>query len=217
MALSAKPLQMGIPSTMGDDVQLTLKYLFDRAAIVQPNSEIITKLDNGFHKMTYSQLTQPVYKLASALSNVCNLKLGDICATFMWNTPRHMMAYYAVPNMGAALLPLNIRLHPKELSYIIQHAQPKVVIIDAINLPLFEQIPKSALTSIKYFIICGKNMQSNNWKTSLPNAMDFDELVSRGNMNYPWPNLDEKSGAYLFYTSGTTGIAFCEFYSHYRL
>eukprot|EP01083_Nonionella_stella_P050275 133766_1 len=88
ISTSTKPLQMGIPSTMGDDVQLTLKFLFDRGMTVQPNTEIVTKLDNGFHTTRYKELREPTIKLASALSSICDLKCGDICATFMWNTTR---------------------------------------------------------------------------------------------------------------------------------
>eukprot|EP01084_Bolivina_argentea_P145436 254916_1 len=173
---------------------------------------MITKLDNNsYHFMTHKEFKLFQNKLALSLSSV-GFGVGDICASFMWNTPRHLSLYYTVPNMGGCLLPVNIRLHPIEISYVLSHSAPTIMFIDANLLPLFELIPSSALKTVKYYIICGGNMKSGGWtvnKQHISPKMDYDEFTSSvyGNKNdkYFWPNLSHKSGAFLFYTSGTTG------------
>ena len=67
--------------------------------------------------------------------------------------------------MGAVIHTINIRLHPKELGYIISHAQDKILIIDADLVPLVEQIDPKILSTIEKFIICGENQKSGGWKT----------------------------------------------------
>ena len=95
-------LILGAPSSMGDDCQLNLRYLCERGARVQPNSEIVTKIAGGYHRTTYVEIQKQATKLASALSKN-NINIGDRVGTFMWNNSRHMMLYYAVPSMGAVL------------------------------------------------------------------------------------------------------------------
>ena len=104
-----QPLVMGLPSTMNDDYQLNLRKLFERGCRIQPDNEIVTRTDIGYHRITYRQLQARSTRLASAMS-----KAGI-------NT-RHFMLYYALPAMAAVLQPMNIRLHPNELSCILQHS-----------------------------------------------------------------------------------------------
>jgi len=217
-------LQLGAPSSMNDDFQLNLRYLCDRAARVQPDSEIVTRIANGqYHRMTYLQAQQIGTRLASAL-NKLGIKIGDRVATFMWNNGRHMCLYYAVPSMGAVLHTLNIRLAKADLTYIINHAQDKVIFVDATILPLFEKgVDLDTLNKVAKVVVCGPNEQPANWTSSFAEKhadlvkqkfVDFDDFLKTGDDSYDWPELDERSGAALCYTSGTTGNAKGVMYSH---
>ncbi len=68
------------------------------------------------------------------------VRQGDRVATFCWNHERHLHAYYGIPASGAILHTLNIRLHPDELAYIVNHADDSVVIVDKVLWPLFEPV-----------------------------------------------------------------------------
>eukprot|EP01083_Nonionella_stella_P278692 947843_1 len=214
-----RPLQMGIPSTMNDDYQLTLKHFFDHGLTIQPNEKMITKIDNNqTHTITHGEFKSIQPRLASALSSI-GFGVGDIAASFMWNTPRHLSLYYTIPNMGGCLLPVNIRLHPKEITYILTHSEPKIMFIDANLLPLFQLIPANAFQTVKYYFICGQNMKSGGWSVKSPHispVMDYDKFIATNSRykQYIWPNLSHKSGAFLFYTSGTTGNPKGIVYSH---
>ena len=69
-------------------------------------------------------------QLAAALTRL-GVKEGDRVGTFLWNNQTHMEAYLAIPCMGAVLHTLNIRLFPEQLAYVINHAEDRVIIVDA--------------------------------------------------------------------------------------
>eukprot|EP01084_Bolivina_argentea_P294789 507347_1 len=213
---------LGCSSTMNDAYQLTLKPMLDKGIKNQSNSlNVVTKLDKGCHRMSWKEFHNKCIHLSSALHKH-GIKPGSIVSTFMWNNARHLELYYSVPCMGAVIHPINIRLHPRELGYIMNHTKPQIVCIDANLLPLFERIPKNSLKSVNLYIVCGDNMKSGGWRNKYHltgNVIDFDEFVDNyGNQHFNYPtNLSEKCGALLCYTSGTTGNPKGVLYGHRHL
>src|ERR1700757_1857361 len=77
-------------------------------------------------------------KHASALVRL-GVKPGDRVATLAWNNARHLEVYFAAPMLGGVLHTLNPRLPPTDLSYIVNHAEDKVVFVDEVLQPVFEK------------------------------------------------------------------------------
>eukprot|EP01084_Bolivina_argentea_P082855 150026_1 len=227
--MAANNLISGLPSTMNDAFQLTLHSLLHRSIRVQPNSEVVTALKNGgTHRISQKQLKYESDKLSLAF-NTFGIKPGDIIGTFMSSNAIHMMLYQSLPLMGAVLHTINIRLHPKELAYIIDHAKDKMIFIDSNLLPLFEKIPDNQLQNVQLFVICqGRGNNSNNSKLQINNAtmkqkcIDFEDFVAKySNINkndkFCYPNVTEHTGAVLCYTSGTTGDPKGVLFSHRQI
>src|SRR3954453_4224019 len=112
------------------DHPLTLQMVLERMRTVNGDSEVVTLTDDGPVRASYREVGERADKLAAALTRL-GVQPEDRVATFMWNSQQHLEVYLAAPNMGAVLHTLNIRLFPEQLVYIVNHAQDKVILVDA--------------------------------------------------------------------------------------
>ena len=181
---------------------LLMSNFLDRGATVAPNEEIVTATDSGVRRQTYRETRDRAHQLAHAL-NDAGIAIGDRVGTFMWNGSRHLEAYHACAGMGAVLHTLNVRLSEKDLEYIINHAEDKVIIADADILPLLEKLNGRIPTVTQ--IIVATEAGFEGWSTELPNPIDYEAFIAGKPTNYEWPQIDENSPLGLCYTSGTTG------------
>jgi fatty-acyl-CoA synthase len=129
-------------------------------------------------------------------------------ATLCWNHYQHLEAYFAVPCIGAVIHPLNIRLSPDDLAYIVNHAEDKIIIVDEVLLPLFEKF-KDLINPSSVIVI------SQEEKHLSADYLNYEDLVARGNeaLFEPFED-DEYAAAFMCYTSGTTGKPKGVLYSH---
>ena len=79
------------------------------------------------------------------------IKPGDRVASLAWNTYRHIECWYAVPGIGAVLHTLNPRLFDKELDYIVNHAQDRIIMADISFVDILERILPH-LPSVEYVV-----------------------------------------------------------------
>ncbi len=119
---------------------LTLTPLLERMGKLFPSVEIVSQRpDNSSHRYTYGDLYRRARALAATLQS-WGLRPGDRVATLMWNHSAHLEAYFAIPVVGGVLHTLNLRLHPDELAYIVNHAEDRFLIVDDVLLHLLEKI-----------------------------------------------------------------------------
>ncbi|GAB2664000.1 hypothetical protein GCM10027088_48150 [Nocardia goodfellowii] len=137
-------------STMQDE-QLSLATLLHYASTFQGDSTVSTWTGAGLRTMTYRELGAEAARLAHALRGL-GIGVGDRVGTFMWNNNEHMVAYVAVPAMGAVLHALNIRFFPEQLVYVANHAEDQVVIVDGTLVPMFAQYLPN-LKTVRHVIV----------------------------------------------------------------
>src|SRR5579885_2435616 len=121
------------------DFPLTLQHTFNRAATLFPDREIVTNAPEGPQRTTYGAWARRVHRLAYVLDKL-GVKQGDRVGTLAWNNATHLELYFGVPNVGAVLHTLNLRLFPQDLAYIINDAQDGLIFVDADLIPLLERI-----------------------------------------------------------------------------
>ena len=205
-------------STMMDDYQLTLLPVFRYGRQVHANSKIITftgaadDAGGAYVESTFAQVADRADRLASALARL-GVQPGDRVGTFMWNNQTHMEAYLAIPCMGAVLHTLNIRLFPEQLAYVINHAEDRVIIIDASIAPLLARV-RDQLTTVQHIIVKGPGDASSLMVAGHGDLLDYDELLAAEPGGYNYPEVTENTGAAMCYTSGTTGNPKGVMYSH---
>ena len=181
---------------------LLMSNILDRGATVAPYEEIVTLTESGVRRQTYRETRDRAHQLAHALAG-SGIKVGDRVGTFMWNGSRHLEAYHAVAGMGAVLHTLNVRLSPKDLEYIINHAEDQIIIVDADVLPLLEVL-NGKIPCVRKVVVATED-GFEGWSTELPDPVDYEAVIERQPTHFDWPQIDENSPMGLCYTSGTTG------------
>ena len=179
---------------------LTLPRILDRARTFFPQKEVVTRVREGVHRCTYAELSERTNRLANVLTRL-GVAPGDRVATFGWNTYRHLEAYWAIPSMGAVIHTVNIRLAPDDLTYIINHAGDKVLLVDEDLVPAIEAIA-DRLETVEHYVVMTDRPELS---TSLPSALSYEALMAEAATSYRAPDLDEEAPAGLCYTSATTG------------
>jgi fatty-acyl-CoA synthase len=193
-------------STM-QDVPLTISALFRRGESVFPDSEIVTCDSQTSRRARFSDVAARVPRLADALRRL-GVREGDRVGTLCWNEQEHVEAYFAVPCMGAVLHTLNLRLPPHQLAQIINHAEDRVIIVDASLAKLLAAI-RPHLKTVEHVIVVGSGDVA-----ALGEPLDYEVLLSAASPSFEWPTVEEQSAAAMCYTTGTTGDPKGVVYSH---
>src|SRR5438128_12629581 len=93
----------------------------------------------GDTRLTFGQTIERVNRLSNALERL-GLGAGDRVAVLALNCHRFFELYYAVPQMGACLVPINFRIPPAEVNYILDHSGARALFVDNELAPLVEQV-----------------------------------------------------------------------------
>ncbi|MCU1427594.1 MAG: acyl-CoA synthetase (AMP-forming)/AMP-acid ligase [Actinomycetia bacterium] len=190
------------PSTM-QDFPLTITAILQHGRRVYAEHECVTWTDDGApRRATYAEVADNADRLAAALLRL-GVQPGDRVGTFAWNTQEHLEAYFAIPCMGAVLHTLNIRLFPEQLTYVVNHAEDKIVIVDDSLLPLLARVAPDLQTVEKYIVIGDGDASA----LGDVEVLRYHDLLAAESPGFEWPQLDERSAAAMCYTSGSTGNA----------
>ncbi len=193
------------------DRPLLIGSLIQYAAEYHGDTEIVTRTVEGpIHRYNYAAAERRARQLAKALGRL-GVGPGDRVATIAWNSHRHFELYFAISGIGAVCHTINPRLFADQLSYIVNHAEDKVMFLDLTFVPIAEKM--AALWGpVEHYVIMTD--RAHMPQTGLPGALCYEDLVAGETPDLAWPDFDENTASSLCYTSGTTGNPKGALYTH---
>jgi len=189
---------------------LLIKNLLLAPLANRPDQVITYK---GALRFTYRQFHERVARLASALLGL-GVKQGDVVAVMDWDSHRYLEAYFAIPMIGAVLHTVNIRLSPEQLLFTMDHAEDKVLLLNADFLPLIEAI-RGRLDTITHTILLTDGAAAP--ASTVKFDGEYEALLAAAEPLKEFPDFDENTRATTFYTTGTTGLPKGVAFSHRQL
>ena len=109
---------------------LLISAIIDHAALYHGDTEIVSvNTTGGINRYGYADCRDRSLKLASALEKR-GMQKADRIATLAWNNHRHLELYYGVSGSGLVCHTLNPRLHPDQFTYIVNHAEDRILFFD---------------------------------------------------------------------------------------
>ena len=181
-------------------IPLSPLSFLDRTKDIYPNYEAIVYESRSY---TWGEVYKRCVKFASALDKL-GIKTGDTVSIMAFNTPEIFEAHYSIPMVGAVINAINTRLDPNTISYILEHSDAKVLIVDR----QFHEVIAKALKNVKNKItiidIDDKDIDTSSFKKI--GELEYESFLNSGDENYEWKKpTDEWQAISLGYTSGTTG------------
>ena len=173
---------MEVALTPLDFLRRARKLYADREAVV-----------DGHTRLTYAQFGDRIDRWSAALQGL-GVAAGDRVAYIAPNTHANLEGYYAVPQIGAAIVPVNYRLTPDDFAYLITHSGARVVCAHADQMAAVDAIRDRLPASTHLVALEGAR---DAW-------LDYEALVAGVAAPPRLPPIDERSLLSINYTSGTT-------------
>ena len=181
-------------------VPLSPLTFLERTKDIYPNYEAIIYESRRY---TWKDVYLRCIKFASALEKA-GVKFGDTVSVMAFNTPEIFEAHYSIPMVGAVINAINTRLDPKTISYILNHSDAKVLIVDRQFHDVIEKALKDVKNKITIIDIEDKDVDGSKFKKI--GDLEYESFLNTGDANYNWKKpKDEWQAISLGYTSGTTG------------
>src|SRR5947207_2677069 len=173
---------METPLTPLDFARRARKLYGDREAVV-----------DGELRLSYEQFFDRCDRWSSRLLEL-GVRQGDRVAYIAPNTRAQLESFYAVPQIGGVLVPINYRLTADDFAYLINHSGAKVVCAHRDYLDAVDGI-RSQLKSVENFVALDD--ARDGW-------LDYEALLAQGSNDFARPRIQENDLLTINYTSGTT-------------
>jgi fatty-acyl-CoA synthase len=148
---------------------------------------------DGDLRLTYEQFCDRCDRWSSALQRM-GVRMGDRVAYIAPNTHAQLESFYAVPQLGAVLVPINYRLTADDFAYIIDHSGASVVCVHADYLDDVDSIRDRIPKARQFVALEGAR---DGW-------IDYENEIAAASSDFLRPKIDEDNLLTINYTSGTT-------------
>jgi fatty-acyl-CoA synthase len=172
------------------ETPLTPLEFMRRSRKLYPNREAVV---DGHARWTYAEFFNRCDRWSSALQRM-GVKKGDRVAYIAPNTHAQLESFYAIPQLGAALVPINFRLVADDFEYLINHSGARVVCAGADHIAAVESI-RPRLTHVSHFVAL--DGPQAGW-------LDYEALLQSADGDFQRPDIAERDLLTINYTSGTT-------------
>ncbi len=170
-----------------------------RAAEVYPDKLAIV---HGKTRRTWSETYKRCLKFASALKKT-GIKKGDTVAVMLPNIPAMVEAHFSIPLCGAVINALNIRLDPDSISFMLQHGEAKIILVDR---EFTSVISQAILRMENPPLIINVEDELYTGPGEKIGSIEYEEFMKKGDDHFEGILPDDEWNAIaLNYTSGTTG------------
>ena len=193
------------------DWPLLCHRIIDHAALNHAERPVISRSVEGpIHTTNYAQVRARALRVAQRLERD-GIRRGDRVATLAWNTWRHLEAWYGIMGAGGVYHTVNPRLFPDQISWIVNHAEDRVMMVDLTFLPIVEKLADRLKPIERYVVLTDA---AHMPATALKNAVAYEDWIAEVDGDFVWQMFDENTAAGMCYTSGTTGNPKGVVYSH---
>ncbi|MBT3312487.1 MAG: long-chain fatty acid--CoA ligase [Desulfobacterales bacterium] len=152
-----------------------------------PESEAVVYEGN---RISYRELNERINKVCHVLTDKLGIVKGDRVGILLNNCVEFYDIVFACSKIGAIFVPLNIRLAGRELEYIVNNSEPKVIIT--------EQFFNEMLEPVKEKLVTGRYLNIN--------TDEYSELMNNSGIDEPENQASWEDDFGILYTSGTTGL-----------
>jgi acyl-CoA synthetase (AMP-forming)/AMP-acid ligase II len=161
-----------------------------RARRLYPEREAVV---DGNLRLSYSQFLDRCNRWSSVLQSL-GIRQGDRIAYIAPNTHAQLESFYAVPQIGAILVPLNYRLTADDFAYLINHSRARIVCAHSDYLEAVDSI-RDQLPDVETFV--SLEGAREGW-------LNYETLLAGATGIFEQPAIQEKDVLTINYTSGTT-------------
>src|SRR5215213_5438356 len=173
------------------ETPLTPPAFVRRTRTLYPEREAVV---DGDVRLTYAQFFDRCDRWSHVLQERLRVGHGDRVAYIAPNTHAQLESFYAVPQLGAVLVPINYRLTADDFAYILGHSGAKVVCVHSDYLEAVDTI-RDQIPGVEQFVAL---------EGDKPGWLNYEQLLSAASPEFIQPRIAETDLLTINYTSGTT-------------